>query len=153
MFVVDTNVLIYATNRKSPFHPVCHGLMEKWRNQSESWYLTGGICYEYLRVVTHPRVLENPWTLKQGWSFLEALLESPGLGLLVETDRHWKVAAQVVEEFPHSSGNLLHDLHTAVLMREHGIQRIYSRDTDFHRFPFIEPVDPITTATSPGLDL
>jgi predicted nucleic acid-binding protein len=27
-------------------------------------------------------------------------------------------------------------------MREHGIKRIYTRDTDFHRFPFLEPVDP-----------
>jgi CubicO group peptidase (beta-lactamase class C family) len=31
---------------------------------------------------------------------------------------------------------------TAVLMREHGIRRIYTRDTDFHRFPFLEPIDP-----------
>jgi predicted nucleic acid-binding protein len=27
-------------------------------------------------------------------------------------------------------------------MREHGIKRIYTRDTDFHRFSFLEPVDP-----------
>jgi predicted nucleic acid-binding protein len=27
-------------------------------------------------------------------------------------------------------------------MREHGIAKIYTRDTDFHRFPFLEPVDP-----------
>jgi len=36
----------------------------------------------------------------------------------------------------------MHDAHTAVLMREHGIKRVYTRDTDFHRFPFLEPVDP-----------
>jgi predicted nucleic acid-binding protein len=29
-------------------------------------------------------------------------------------------------------------------MREHGIRRIYTRDTDFHRFPFVEPIDPMT---------
>ena len=32
----------------------------------------------------------------------------------------------------------------ALLMREHGIRRICTRDTDFHRFPFVEPVDPLT---------
>jgi uncharacterized protein len=42
-------------------------------------------------------------------------------------------------------GNLLHDTHTVVLMREHGIRRIYTRDQDFHRFPFIEVLDPLTT--------
>jgi predicted nucleic acid-binding protein len=30
----------------------------------------------------------------------------------------------------------MHDAHTAVLMREHGIRTIFTRDSDFHRFPF-----------------
>jgi predicted nucleic acid-binding protein len=32
---------------------------------------------------------------------------------------------------------------TAVLMREHGIQRIITRDSDFHRFSFVQVVDPL----------
>jgi predicted nucleic acid-binding protein len=28
-------------------------------------------------------------------------------------------------------------------MREHGVRRTYTRDTDFHRFPVLEPVDPL----------
>jgi predicted nucleic acid-binding protein len=27
-------------------------------------------------------------------------------------------------------------------MREHGIRRICTRDADFHRFPFLEVIDP-----------
>jgi len=71
------------------------------------------------------------------------VLAAPALGLLTETDRHAAVAEQVLRDLPHLSGNLLHDAHTAVLMREHGISRIYTRDTDFHRFPFLEVVDPL----------
>jgi predicted nucleic acid-binding protein len=37
----------------------------------------------------------------------------------------------------------MHDVQTAVLMREHGIRRIYTRDADFHRFEFLEVVDPL----------
>jgi predicted nucleic acid-binding protein len=48
-----------------------------------------------------------------------------------------------VAELPALRGNLLHDAHTAVLMREHGIRTIYTRDSDFHRFPFLEVVDPL----------
>jgi predicted nucleic acid-binding protein len=40
-------------------------------------------------------------------------------------------------------GNVLHDTHTAALMREHGISRLCTRDTDFHRFSFLEIVDPV----------
>ncbi len=50
---------------------------------------------------------------------------------------------EVVGELPHLSGNLIYDASTAILMREHGVQRIYTRDTDFHRFPFVQPIDPI----------
>ena len=37
----------------------------------------------------------------------------------------------------------MHDLHTAVLMRAHGISRICTRDTGFRRFPFLTVVDPL----------
>ncbi len=52
------------------------------------------------------------------------------------------LAAEVIAQTPHLSGNLLLDAQTAVLMKEHGIRRIYTRDTDFHRFSFLEVVDP-----------
>ncbi|HLE19917.1 MAG TPA: VapC toxin family PIN domain ribonuclease, partial [Vicinamibacteria bacterium] len=63
--------------------------------------------------------------------------------ILTPTDRHAAVASGIIQELPYLSGNLMHDTHTAVLMREHGIQRIYTRDTDFHRFPFLQRVDPL----------
>jgi predicted nucleic acid-binding protein len=53
------------------------------------------------------------------------------------------VAVSVISELPHLRGNILHDAHTAVLMREHGIRRICTRDVDFHRFSFLEVVDPM----------
>jgi predicted nucleic acid-binding protein len=74
---------------------------------------------------------------------VDSLLASPALGILTQTDRHAAVAEEVLRELPHVAGNLLHDTHTAVLMREHGIRRIYTRDADFHRFPFVEVADPL----------
>jgi len=76
---------------------------------------------------------------------VSSLLDSPGLSVLVPTSRHPEVARQVFVEIPHLAGNLLHDCHTAILMREHGIRRICTRDADFHRFSFLEVIDPATT--------
>lgn len=64
--------------------------------------------------------------------------------MLVPTERHGRVLAEVVAEVPQLTGNLMDDAGTAVLMREHGVSRICTRDTDFHRFPFLEPIDPLT---------
>ncbi len=145
MFLVDTNILVYAADRNSPYYARCSGLLEEWRRQAPAWYSTWAIFYEFLRLVTHPRVLRHPWTATAAWGFVESLLASPSLRILTATEQHAAVAAQVFGDLPHLSGNLMHDAHTAVLMREHGVRRIYTRDTDFHRFPFLEPVDPMVT--------
>ena len=143
MFVVDTNILVYAADEDSPFHSRCRELMEEWRGQASPWYMTWGILYEFLRVITHPRVFRKPWSIIKAWGYIEAILSSPSLGILVAGERHNAVAAEVIKSLPSLSGNLLHDARTAVLMREHGIKRIYTRDTDFHRFRFLEPIDPV----------
>ena len=143
MFVVDTNVLVYAADEHSQAHDRCRSLLEEWRHQASAWFLTWGIVYEFLRVSTHPRVFRNPWSATKAWSFVESLLASPGLDMLSASDRHATVAAEVFGEIPHLSGNLMFDAQTAIRMREHGIKTIYTRDTDFHRFPFLEPIDPL----------
>jgi hypothetical protein len=145
MFVVDTNVLVYAADRGSDGHARCRDLVERWRQQPGAWYVSWGICYEFLRVVTHPRVFRTPWTTADAWAFVRALLDSPGLEVLVPTARHREVLDSILRDVPALAGNLLHDTTTAALMREHGVRRICTRDMDFHRFPFLEVVDPLTS--------
>lgn len=143
MLVVDTNVLVYAANAESPFHRACRDWLERQRERPEAWYTTWSIVYEFLRVVTHARVLVRPWSAGAAWSFITALLASPSFGLLMPTERHPDVAGSVLAEYPHLAGNLFRDAHTAILMREHGIRRICTRDVDFTRFKFLEVVDPL----------
>jgi uncharacterized protein len=150
MFVVDTNVLLAAANEDDRAHSACHELLESWRRQRGAWYGTWSILYEFARVATHPRVLPRPLGIGDAWRFVEALLASPGFGVLVETPRHPAVAAEVIGELPDLAGSILHDAHTAILMREHGIRRVYTRDTDFFRFPFLEPIDPLRPPAAPG---
>jgi toxin-antitoxin system PIN domain toxin len=143
VLVVDTNVLVYAADADSPFHSPCLSWLQRQRARPDAWFTTWPIVYEFLRVTTHPRVMRRPWSAAQAWGFAAALLASPGLSVLVATLRHGAVAGDVLAEMPHVAGNLFHDVHTAILMREHGIRRICTRDTDFHQFPFLEVVDPL----------
>jgi hypothetical protein len=142
VLVVDTNILIYAADADSPPHAVARNWLDQRRRRPDAWYTTWPILYEFMRVTTHPQVMRRPLNASQSWQFVSALLGSPGLGVLVPTQRHADVVEEVVREFPDLAGNLLHDTHTAVLMREHGIRRICTRDMDFHRFSFLEVVDP-----------
>ena len=143
MIVVDTNVLVYAADTDSPYHAACRQWLEARRVRPDAWYLTWSIVNEFLRVTTHPRVMRQPWQTTAAWEFIEALLSAPGMSMLEPTSRHADVTGDLIKALPEVAGNLLHDMHTAVLMREHGVRQICTRDTDFHRFPFLEVIDPL----------
>jgi uncharacterized protein len=143
MLAVDTNVLVYAADLDSHFHAPCSEWLERQQQRSGAWYTTWAIIYEFLRVTTHPRILRRPFSVSAAWEFVTALLASPGLAILLPTERHVDVASEILAELPHLAGNILHDAHTATLMREHGIRQICTRDTDFNRFPFLEVIDPL----------
>jgi uncharacterized protein len=142
MLIVDTNVLIYAADLDSPFHEACRVWLDGQRRKAEAWYSTWPIVYEFLRVTTHPRVMRTPWSAIQAWSFIKAIMASPGFSILEATSRHSDVLEELFAEMPHLAGNILHDVNTIALMREHGIRRAVTRDADFHRFNGIEVLDP-----------
>jgi hypothetical protein len=143
MFAVDTNIFVYSIHTGAEEHERCRELVEKWRLDPMPWATTWSVLYEFLRVSTHPRVFSSPLKMAEAWSFVKALLASPSLQMLVEGRRHADVAEVVFAELPELRGNITHDAHTAILLREHGVDQIYTRDTDFHRFPFLEVIDPL----------
>jgi toxin-antitoxin system PIN domain toxin len=143
MFLVDTNLLVYAANRDAEEHVTCKPLLEQWITAPTPWHLSWGIIYEFIRVVTHPRVLTEPWNTTEAWAFVQALLNSPSLEILTETERHAQVASDVLRHCKGLTGNLIHDAHIAILMKEHGLKTIYTHDTHFHLFPFLQVIDPL----------
>jgi toxin-antitoxin system PIN domain toxin len=143
MFVIDTNLLLYAVNPDSPDHERARTLLEEWRRGPRSWFLTWGIVYEFLRVSTHPKVFTDPLALSTAWTWIGILLGDPRSGVLTETERHPEIVTELVAQYPRLRGNPVHDFHTAALMREHGVGEIRTADTDFHQFGFLEVVNPL----------
>jgi len=70
-------------------------------------------------------------------------VRGPGGGYRLARGANSITVAEVIAAVPHLGGNIFHDAQTAILMREHGVGRIYTRDTDFHRFPFLQAIDPV----------
>lgn len=143
MFVVDTNILLYAVNPDADEHTQASAQLETWRRSDRRWYVTWSIVYEFLRVSTHPKVFGQPLTLVQAREWIASLVHGPNVGVLTPTDRHFDVLSEVTALHPRLRGNLVHDMHTAVLMREHGISEIRTADADFHQFRFLTVVNPL----------
>jgi predicted nucleic acid-binding protein len=87
-------------------------------------------------------VFPKPLTTAHVRGLVRDIVKSPGMHLLTAGPEHADVLDTLLAEQRELRGNIFHDLHIAALMREHGIRRIVTRDTDFHRFTFLEVVDP-----------
>lgn len=145
MIAVDANVLVYARREEAPFHVPARRLLARLAEGDSPWALPWPCVYEFLRVVTHPRVFQPPTDLDSALEDLGSLLESPSLTLLGEGPGHPSHLRRAVEA-GRATGNLVHDAHIAALLVEHGVREFLTADLDFARFPGLVVRDPFAPA-------
>lgn len=138
---VDTNILIYAHRAECAEHRKARRLLSRLAEADIPWALAWPCVYEFLRVVTHPKVFHPVTSLAVAWQNIYALLQSPSLLTLTETERHAPILAGILADTA-ISGNILHDAHIVALMIEHGVREIYTADADFGRFSGIKATNP-----------
>ena len=141
MIALDTNILVYARRVESPWHTEAMRLVGRLAEGREPWALPWPCVYEYLRVVTHPRLFRPASDLGKTLDELDALAESPSLTFLGETVGHRARLRRALES-GRAVGNLVHDGHIAALLLEHGVREFWTTDRDFNRFPGIAVRNP-----------
>jgi toxin-antitoxin system PIN domain toxin len=141
--IIDANILLYGANSDATEHDAARGFLTRAGTSSAPWYFTEGILYEFLRVSTHASVFPRPLTWREGVEFLGPFLESSNFRVITAQERHWVLLGELLAELTHPAGNLFFDVRTVVLMREHGIRKIYTTDTDFLQFSGIEVINPL----------
>ena len=141
--IIDTNILLYAANQGCPEHHACRRFLIETVAAGDICFLPENVIYEFLRVVTHPRVFPRPLPASEALKFLDALISVANFRVLSVTQNHWKSLHALVEELGQPAGNFFFDVHTVALMREHGIRRIASADRDFAKFGNIDVVNPV----------
>ena len=141
MIGIDTNVLVYARRKETEHHEAAARLVSDLAEGAEPWALPWPCLYEFVRVVTHPRVFDPPSSLGPVLEDVESLLASPTVVLLGHGPTH---AMHMVEMLSagDARGNLAHDAHIAALLCEHGVREFLTADRDFARFPGVRPRNP-----------
>jgi len=141
MRAVDSNVLVYADREETVQHRIALDVIRGLAAGSEPWVLAWPCVYEYLRVVTHPRLFKPPTPIHEAWESIERLFDSPSSVMVSEGPRHREILSRLIQS--HSmSGNLLHDAHIAALLLEHGVSEIITADEDFHRIRGLKVTNP-----------
>jgi predicted nucleic acid-binding protein len=89
MIAVDTNILIYAHRQDAPFHqPAARRVIELAEGRA-TWAIPWPCLHEFLAVVTRQGIYSPPTPLSVALDHVDALLESPTLVLLAESEQHW----------------------------------------------------------------
>jgi toxin-antitoxin system PIN domain toxin len=139
--LVDANLLLYAADRRSPFHEPAAKWLESVLNGDRRVGLPWQSLGAFLRISTHPRVSDQPLTMEQAWQVVEEWLDLDITWTPSPTDRHAAVLGPLLRGRP-IGGRLVSDALLAALALEHGLA-VYSADSDFARFPEVRWVDPL----------
>lgn len=142
MNAFDTNILVYAHRKDSPFHGRALALVKEHAEGIAPWAIPWPCVHEFISVVTHPRVYREPTSPAQAQAQVEAWLSSPSLVLLAESDGYWPVLSDLLTA-GRIQGPKVHDARVAALALFHRVKVLYSADRDFSRFTQLAVKNPL----------
>lgn len=138
--ILDVNVLIYGIDSRASQHPACKAWLESAFGGTTRVGLPWPTITGFLRIVTHPRIMESPLTMEQAWAYVNDWLAVPVSWIPEPTADHARVL-QSMTTGTAATGNLVPDAHLAALGRQHGVA-VVSCDTDFARFTDVAWINP-----------
>ncbi|MFQ5690763.1 MAG: TA system VapC family ribonuclease toxin [Gemmatimonadota bacterium] len=141
MIAVDTNVLIYAHRAGLPGHERAFAWLRHLAEGAEPWGVPVFCLGEFVRVATHPRILDPPSTLEQALGALEELLECPVVRVLSPGPSYPALLSEALRAGD-ARGNLAFDAQIHAVCREGGASRLLTLDRDFARFSGLELISP-----------
>lgn len=88
-YSIDANILIYASNRESPYHKQAIEFLSTCLKDSEPIYLCWPTVFSYLRISTHPNIFNAPLSPDEAIHNVETLRASSHVRFIHEGDQFW----------------------------------------------------------------
>ncbi len=132
MYLVDTNVLIYAVNTSAPHHERSRSWLDRSLSGDATVAFSWVALLAFVRLVTKTEVFASPLSTDTALERVEAWISAPTAVVVEPTSRHARILASLLTPLG-TAGNLTNDAHLAALAIEHHCT-VVSFDTDFARF-------------------
>lgn len=142
MIAVDTNILVYAHRADSPRHRAAAERVRTLAEGGARWCIPWSCVYEFLAIVTHPKIYAPPSTPAQALNQVTAWLESPALVLTGEGPEHWPALDAAARELK-VRGPHVHDLRIALVCLGAGVSTLWTADRDFPQVRGLKRADPL----------
>jgi toxin-antitoxin system PIN domain toxin len=145
LIAIDSNILVYAHRTDSSFHEPAEACLLTRLEASLPWAIPWPCVYEFLGVVSHPRIYAPPTPLAVALDQVAAWLTAPNVVLLAEASGHWPALRTVLDQ-SQVIGPQVHDAKIAALCLRHGVKELWTADRDFGRFRGLKVVNPLLDA-------
>jgi len=139
--VVDANLLLYATDQRSPRHATARSWLERQLSGNETIAFAWVVLLAFLRLSTNPHVFVRPLSPEQAFDLIDRWLGQSCAVIVHPGNRHAAVVRELLEPLG-AAGNLVNDAHLAALAIEHGAE-LNSCDSDFSRFSGLRWINPL----------
>ncbi|MBM4043043.1 MAG: type II toxin-antitoxin system VapC family toxin [Planctomycetes bacterium] len=133
MQLPDVNVLVYAFRRDHPRHAEFRRWLDDLVNAPAAYGMSDLVLSSFLRVVTHPKVFNDPDPIDSALAFASALRGQPNCVRILPGERHWTIFQDLCTRAG-VKGNLVPDAFLAAMAIENGCEWI-TTDRDYARFP------------------
>lgn len=130
--IVDANLLLYATNKSSPFYVEAAAWWKKLLNSQTRVGLPQQTILAYLRLSTHPKVQEHPDSPATAVAALSSWVKRRNVWIPEMTTATVQNLAEIAEHLD-IGGNLANDAMLAALALTHGVS-VATHDAGFTRF-------------------
>lgn len=138
MIAIDTNVLIDLLVSSQTGHKAA---MQGLKGHSDHLATTSINVGETLRLLTHPRVFPRPLALKTAVHHVATFLDDHQVSVLNPEDHWWKSLGELAaKDLPDLRGNEIFDAQIALCLKHNGIKKIWTLDSDFRKYRFLEVV-------------
>lgn len=142
MILADVNVLVYAFRADAAEHEVYARWLRSAVEGTETLALCDTVLSGFLRIVTHPRIVDPPTPTGRAVDFVQWLIDAPGAHWLPPSPVVWAAFADLSTDRA-VRGNLVPDAYLAATCIAHGA-RLATADRGFARFPGLRWFDPAT---------
>jgi len=142
MVAIDSNILVYAHRKDSPWHENASKLILGLANGDDLWAIPWPCYHEFINVVTNPRLYKPCSTIEKAIEFLEVLRSSASLETIGEGPGYFeKMKTMAINA--KLKGAKIHDCKIAAICQNHGVKILYTADRDFSLFPSLKSVNPL----------
>lgn len=141
MKLLDANLLLYATDERSPRHPAARSWLDSLLSSDEPIAFAWTVVLAFVRLSTNPRIFDQPLSPGRAFEVVEGWVSHPSAVIVHPGDRHLALVRQLLQPLG-TAGNLVADAHLAALAIEHGAE-LNSCDVDFSRFSGLRWVNPL----------